>query len=263
MNGARRPLIAGNWKMNAGGADGCELAADIAKATADHAAVEVVVGPPFTALAAVSHELREKKSPVGVAAQNMHNEASGAFTGEVSADMLKVAGAGWVILGHSERRQLFGDSNDWVAQKLATAIAAELRPIVCVGETLDQREAGQTLEVVGEQLSAVLEELKKAAGEVVVAYEPVWAIGTGKVASPDDAQEVHAAIRKQLGEASDELGHKTRILYGGSVKPNNAEGLLAQADIDGALVGGAALKSDSFAKIVEIAAKLAEQEQTG
>lgn len=247
--------------MNAGGGDGCELAADVARVVADFDAVDVVVGPPFTALAAVSHELREASSSVEVAAQNMHHEARGAFTGEVSADMLKVAGASWVILGHSERRHLFGETNQQVVEKLAAANRAELRAIVCVGETLDQREAGQTLEVVREQVGAVLSALVANPQHAVLAYEPVWAIGTGKVASPEDAQEVHASIRAQLGETSDELAQHARILYGGSVKPNNAEGLLAQADIDGALVGGAALDADGFGKIAELAHGLAQQDK--
>jgi len=259
MNPARRPLIAGNWKMNAGGADGCELAVAVARATKSYDSVDVVVGPPFTALAAVSHRLHEANSPVGVAAQNMHADAEGAFTGEISSAMLREAGASWVILGHSERRQLFGETDKGVAAKLQTALQTEILPIVCCGETLDQREAGQTIEVVSKQVSAVLDGLLAAPGSGVVAYEPIWAIGTGKVASPEDAQEVHAAIRAVLGERSDELASTTRILYGGSVKPNNAEGLLAQADIDGALVGGAALKADSFAKICEVAHHIGQQ----
>jgi triosephosphate isomerase len=176
--------------------------------------------------------------------------------------MLKVAGAGWVILGHSERRHVFGEDDELIAKKMAAAFAAGLTPILCVGETLEQREAGDTLKVVKAQVDASLGELAANAGVGVIAYEPVWAIGTGKTASPEDAQEVHAAIRAQLGESSDELAQGTRILYGGSVKPNNAEGLLAQADLDGALVGGASLKADSFGKIVEIAAKLARQEKS-
>ena len=261
MNPTRRPLIAGNWKMNAGGGDGCELASAVARAVSDFDGVDVIVGPPFTALAAVSHELREARSSVEVAAQNMHHEASGAFTGEVSAEMLKVSGAAWVILGHSERRQLFGETSDGVAQKLAAANDAGLRAIVCVGETLDQRDAGQTLEVVREQVAAVLDGLSANPQGAVIAYEPIWAIGTGKVASPEDAQEVHASIRAQLGETSDELAQHARILYGGSVKANNAEGLLAQPDVDGALIGGASLKAEAFGKVTELAHGLAQQDK--
>ena len=258
----RRFLIAGNWKMNAGGADGVKLAEGVARAAAELPEVDVVVGPPFTALAAVSHALTNAKSSVGVAAQNMHFEKKGAFTGEISADMLKVSGAGWVILGHSERRHVFGENDEDIAKKMAAANAAGLTPILCVGETLEQREAERTLEVVSSQIRASIDELAANAGVAVVAYEPVWAIGTGKVAEPSDAQEVHAAIRAQLNEVSAELGSGTRVLYGGSVKPQNAEGLLSQADIDGALVGGAALKADGFGKIAEVAAKLAQQAKT-
>jgi triosephosphate isomerase len=267
MNKDRRPLIAGNWKMNAGGQDACPLAAAVAKSAREASLVDVVVGPPFTALAAVAHELDEARSKVTIAAQNMHAEASGAFTGEISASMLKDAGATWVILGHSERRQLFGETDEGVARKVAAAQAAGLRPIVCVGETLEQREAGETLAVVERQVRAVLEELGKQPGVAAVAYEPVWAIGTGKVAQPADAQEVHATIRGLLAGRSEELAAQTRILYGGSVKADNAEGLLGQADIDGALVGGASLDPAGFGKIIEaaqaIAVRLAEPAQQG
>ena len=184
-------------------------------------------------------------------------EASGAFTGEVSANMLKDAGATWVILGHSERRQLFGETDDTVARKVAAANAAGVRPIVCVGETLAEREAGRTLEVVERQVSAVVGELAKHVGVGLVAYEPVWAIGTGRVAKPEDAQEVHAKIRSILANASAELASATRILYGGSVKADNAEGLLGQPDVDGALVGGASLDPTGFGKIIEAAQRLA------
>ncbi len=263
MNKDRRPLIAGNWKMNAGGQDACPLAAAVAKSAREAALVDVVVGPPFTALAAVAHELDEARSKSTIAAQNMHAEASGAFTGEISASMLRDAGATWVILGHSERRQLFGETDEGVARKVAAAQAAGLRPIVCVGETLEQREAGETLAVVERQVRAVLDELgKQAPGFAAVAYEPVWAIGTGKVARPEDAQEVHAHVRGLLAGRSEELAAATRILYGGSVKAENAEGLLSQADVDGALVGGASLDPAGFGKIIDaaqvIATRLAE-----
>jgi triosephosphate isomerase len=257
MNEDRRPLIAGNWKMNAGGQDACPLAAAVAKAAREADRVDVVVGPPFTALAAVAHELDEAKSKVTIAAQNMHAELSGAFTGEVSSTMLKDAGATWVILGHSERRQLFGETDEGVGRKTAAALAAGLRPIVCVGETLEQREAGQTLAVVEQQVLAFAGELAKQPGFGVIAYEPVWAIGTGKVAKPEDAQVVHAAIRELIAKSSEELARTTRILYGGSVKADNAEGLLSQADIDGALVGGASLDPIGFGKIIEAAQRLA------
>jgi triosephosphate isomerase (TIM) len=260
---ARRPLIAGNWKMNAGGQDACPLAASVAKATRDFGRADVLIAPPFTAIAACAHELSEAKSDVAIAAQNMHHELSGAFTGEISAAMLKDAGATWVILGHSERRHVFGETDETVARKVAAALAAELRPIACVGETLEQREAGETLAVVERQVRAFLDELAKQPGYGVIAYEPVWAIGTGKVASPDDAQEVHAMIRGLLEKVSEDLAGVTRILYGGSVKADNAEGLLGQPDIDGALVGGASLDSAGFAKIVESAHRLAERAEQG
>ncbi|XXT17795.1 triose-phosphate isomerase [Sorangium sp. So ce429] len=259
----RRPLIAGNWKMNAGGQDACPLAAAVAKATRELTRAEVVVAPPFTAIAAVAHELAEAKSEVGIAAQNMSAEVSGAFTGEIASGMLKDAGATWVILGHSERRQLFAETDESVARKVASAIAAELRPIVCVGETLEQREAGETLAVVERQVRAFLDELAKQPGFGVIAYEPVWAIGTGKVARAEDAQEVHAFIRGLLAKASEDLASVTRVLYGGSVKADNAEALLAQDDIDGALVGGASLDAAGFAKIVEAAHRLAERAEQG
>lgn len=263
MNRGRRPLIAGNWKMNAGGQDGCALAEAVAKATREAAEVDVVVAPPATALAAVAHVLDEAKSRAQIAAQNMHAEPSGAYTGELSSGMLKESGAAWVILGHSERRQLFGETDDDVARKVAAASAAGLRPIACVGETLDEREAGSTHAVVERQVRAVLDELAKQPGFGVIAYEPVWAIGTGRVAKPEDAQEVHAMIRGLLAKASEELAEGTRILYGGSVKADNAEGLLAQADIDGALVGGASLDAAGFGKIVEAAQRLAASAEQG
>ncbi|WP_437495006.1 triose-phosphate isomerase [Sorangium sp. So ce1014] len=260
---SRRPLIAGNWKMNAGGQDACPLAAAVAKATRELTRAEVVIAPPFTAIAAVAHELAEARSEIGIAAQNMSAEVSGAFTGEIASGMLKDAGATWVILGHSERRQLFAETDESVARKVASSIAAELRPIVCVGETLEQREAGETLAVVERQVRAFLDELAKQPGFGVIAYEPVWAIGTGKVARAEDAQEVHAFIRGLLAKASEDLALVTRILYGGSVKADNADALLAQDDIDGALVGGASLDAAGFAKIVEAAHRLAERAEQG
>ena len=244
---SRTPLIAGNWKLNHGGPSACDLARQVLESTKQLREVHLVVAPPFTALAAVAHELTD--SSVEVAAQNLYPKDSGAFTGEVSAPMLLDAGCRWVILGHSERRQHFQESDALVAEKVSAAIAAQLRPIVCVGETLEEREAGKTLDVVFRQLDAVTEALNSAPAYGVVAYEPVWAIGTGKVAGPEQAQEVHAAIRTRLAAVSEQLGETTRILYGGSVKPSNAQTLLACPDIDGALVGGASLKADDFAQI--------------
>jgi len=245
----RSYVIAGNWKLNAGGGDGCELAIKVAQATRGIKNAKVVVSPPFTALAAVSSDLLD--THVEVAGQNLHFEEKGAFTGEISAGMLLAAGAKWVIIGHSERRQLFGETDESVKKKTAAALKAGLRPIVCVGETLAEREADKTLEVVFRQLDAVSAELRARPGFGVIAYEPVWAIGTGKVATTEQAQEVHAAIRGRLQAVSAELASETAILYGGSVKADNAAGLLACEDIDGALVGGASLDADGFGKIAQ------------
>jgi triosephosphate isomerase len=242
----RSYVIAGNWKLNAGGGDGCELATKVAQATKGVKA-KVVVAPPFTALAAVSSDLAE--THVEVAGQNLYPEDKGAFTGEVSAPMLVASGAKWVIIGHSERRQYFAETDEFVAKKTAAALKAGLRPIVCIGETLAEREANKTLEVVFRQLDAVTAELRARPGFGVIAYEPVWAIGTGKVATTEQAQEVHAAIRGRLKAVSPELATETSILYGGSVKADNAQALLACEDIDGALVGGASLDADGFGKI--------------
>ncbi|HEV8550572.1 MAG TPA: triose-phosphate isomerase [Polyangiaceae bacterium] len=243
----RSYVIAGNWKLNAGGGDGCELATKVAEATKGIKNAKIVVSPPFTALAAVSSDLAN--SHVEVAGQNLYPEDKGAFTGEVSAPMLLAAGAKWVILGHSERRQYFAETDEFVRKKTVAALKAGLRPIVCIGETLAEREANKTLEVVFRQLDAVSGELRSRPGFGVIAYEPVWAIGTGKVATTEQAQEVHAAIRKRLNDLSPELATETAILYGGSVKADNAAALLGCEDIDGALVGGASLDADGFAKI--------------
>lgn len=242
----RSYVIAGNWKLNHGGNDGCELAVAVAQATKGSKAT-IVVAPPFTALAAVASDLAE--THVEVAGQNLYPKDSGAFTGEVSAPMLLAAGAKWVILGHSERRQYFAETDEFVREKVAAAIKAGLRPIACIGETLAEREAGKTLEVVFRQLDALTGELRGRPGFGVIAYEPVWAIGTGKVATVEQAQEVHAAIRGRLKAVSAELATETSVLYGGSVKADNAVGLLGSEDIDGALVGGASLDANGFGKI--------------
>lgn len=268
MNNARTPLIAGNWKLYHGGRTGCDLAADITQglraAALPKSSVEVVLAPPFTALAAIAATVEEARLdsagragleiPVEIAAQNFYPEAEGAFTGEVSAPMLQDAGCKWVIIGHSERRQLFGETDASVAKKTAAALEAGLRPIVCVGESLAQREAGQTLEVIRGQVSAFVALLAQEPGVGAIAYEPVWAIGTGRVAGPEQAQLVHAAIRAQLAETTKELAERTRILYGGSVKPDNAATLFAMPDIDGGLIGGAALKAADFVAICRTAA---------
>jgi triosephosphate isomerase len=233
--------------MNAGGADGLALAQAVKAGASRAPHAEFVVAPPTTLLSRVSEILAG--SAVAVAGQNLHEADSGAFTGEASASMLKFVGCTWVIIGHSERRQYFNETDASVAAKTATAYKAGLLPIVCIGETLAEREAGATLSVVGRQLDAVLSLLAANIGVGAIAYEPVWAIGTGKVASPEQAQEVHAAIRAQLARKSPALAEQTRVLYGGSVKASNAAELLGCADIDGALIGGASLIAEDFLEI--------------
>jgi triosephosphate isomerase len=247
----RIQLIAGNWKMYQGGKSATVLAQGVVEQCRSVKGVEVVVAPPATALLAVSQVVAG--SPVEVSAQNLYPKDEGAFTGEISAPMIVDAGCKWVIIGHSERRQYFGETDQSVQSKTAAAMAAGLKPIVCIGETLEEREAGKTLAVVFRQLDAFIDNLAQKPGFGVVAYEPVWAIGTGKVATVAQAQEVHAAIRQRLAQKSPELANVTRILYGGSVKPDNAKSLLESADIDGALVGGASLKAEGFAAIVAAA----------
>ncbi len=247
----RIQLIAGNWKMYQGGKSAVELAKGVVEQCGKISGVEVVVAPPATALYTVSQVVAGSR--VEVSAQNLYPKDEGAFTGEISAPMIADAGCKWVIIGHSERRQYFGETDQSVQKKTAAAIAAGLKPIVCIGETLEEREAGRTLEVVFRQLDAFIDDLAHKPGFGVIAYEPVWAIGTGKVATVEQAQEVHAAIRRRLAQKSPELSAITRILYGGSVKPDNAQGLLESADIDGALVGGASLKAQGFAAIVAAA----------
>jgi triosephosphate isomerase len=250
----RKKLIAGNWKMNKTSADGVALTREIVAAVGKQSDVEVVVCPPFTAIEAVGKAL--EGSNVKLGAQNMHHEASGAFTGEVSAPMLRAIFATHVILGHSERRTLFGETDELVNKKVLAALKNQLRPIFCVGETLSERESGSTLKVVQTQVERGLEGVNKdQAASVVVAYEPVWAIGTGKVATTEQAQEVHAFIRGLLTKLfTDPVAQKVRILYGGSMKPANAPELLAQKDIDGGLIGGASLESRSFVELVSAAA---------
>jgi triosephosphate isomerase (TIM) len=250
---SRKKLIAGNWKMNKTPADGAALVSEIAAAVAKVTEVEVVVCPPFTGLEAAAKAL--EGSVVKLGAQNMHPEASGAFTGEISAGMLRALFATHVILGHSERRSYFGEKDDFINKKVLAALKNQLRPILCVGETLAEREAGSTLKVVQTQLEAGLEGVSTAlAPTVVIAYEPVWAIGTGKVATTEQAQEVHAFIRGLLGKLfTAPVADKVRILYGGSMKPSNAPELLAQKDIDGGLIGGASLEARSFVELVTAA----------
>ena len=248
---ARRTIVAGNWKMNLDRAQGCALAAAVAARRGEAAAAELVLCPPAVYLEAVGAALTAAKSDVALGAQKAHDKSSGAFTGEVAPGMLVDLGCRHVILGHSERRTLCGETDAAINAKTKAALAAGLVPIVCVGETLAEREAGRTAAVVETQVTGSLAGLSPADLEkVVVAYEPVWAIGTGKVATPQQAQEVHALIRRLLGQlASPAVADRTRIQYGGSVKPDNVADLASQPDIDGALVGGASLKADDFLAI--------------
>ncbi len=253
MNSSRRPLIAGNWKMFHGGASGVELAEACAALAKELRTVDIVIAPPFTALAAAAHSA--DGTPLGIAGQNMHARDSGAFTGEISAPMLAESGCTFVILGHSERRQYFGETSESVAEKTIAALKHGLRPIVCVGGTLAEREAGKVQATLEAQLTPVLEALEDvgpAQTRVVIAYEPVWAIGTGKNAGPAEAEEAHAFIRKQLVAASPAL-ESLRILYGGSLKPDNAASLFGCANVDGGLIGGASLDVSSFSAIARAA----------
>jgi triosephosphate isomerase len=247
----RIPLIAGNWKMHGTRPEAAALAEGIKVGVAGLTDREILVAPPYTALETVARVLGGSK--VLLAAQDVHPEPKGAFTGEVSASMLRDIGCTHVIIGHSERRQFFGETDETVAQKTGGAQARGLVPIVCVGETLAQREAGEMLAVIDRQLRrGLLGRDAAAIRTLVVAYEPVWAIGTGKVATPEQAQEVHAFIRRTLVElGGKDVGDACRILYGGSVKPDNIDELMRQADIDGALVGGASLQVESFVRIAK------------
>jgi triosephosphate isomerase (TIM) len=245
----QRKLIAGNWKMNTDRAGAVALAKGVAEGAGKHSAVDLLVCPPSVYLVPVAEALAGSKVALG--AQNMFHEANGAFTGELSAAMLKDVGCNYVILGHSERRHIIGETDEAVNKKTLSALAAGLIPIVCVGELLSEREAGQTAAVIKRQFDGSLagvsaEQIEKT----VIAYEPVWAIGTGKVASPEQAEEVHADLRRLLVERyNDRSAGKVRILYGGSVKASNAGELLGQPNIDGALVGGASLKAEDFVGI--------------
>ena len=250
----RKKLIAGNWKMNRTSADAVQLVKDIAVVSGKECNVDVVVCPPFTALESVARVL--EGSVIKLGAQNMHPEASGAYTGEIAADMLRALFASYVILGHSERRSYFKETNTFINQKVLAALKNQLKPILCVGETLQERETGATLKIVQTQVEQGLQGVsKEIATNVGIAYEPVWAIGTGKVATTAQAQEVHAFIRSLLTMLFGEpIAQKIRILYGGSMKPANAPELLAQQDIDGGLIGGASLEARSFLDLIQAAA---------
>ncbi len=254
----RTPLIAGNWKLHKTVSESEALAGEIGARVGSGLACEVVVGPVATSLRAVVETLRG--TAVGVAAQNTHFEDSGAFTGELSPTLILDVGCTHCIIGHSERRQIFGETDEGVRKKVAALLVHKLTPIVCVGESLEQREAGQTLDVVLGQVDAATEGLDAVAlAPLVIAYEPIWAIGTGRTAKAEDAQEVHAAIRARLADLKGDSWAKTvRVLYGGSVKPSNANELLAQPDVDGALVGGASLSADNFIPIIDAGVRRAE-----
>jgi triosephosphate isomerase len=247
----RTKFIAGNWKMNLNSAQGLELAAALAKAVGSQSDVEVAICPPAVYLDAIGGAV--KGSAVGLGAQNCHHEAKGAFTGEVAPAMLVDVGCKYVILGHSERRQLFHETNQDVNKKVLAALAAGLTPIVCVGETLDERKANRTQEVVREQVEGSLAGLTgEQVLKLVIAYEPIWAIGTGVVATPEQAEEVHADLRSLLSSRyTAPVAEAVRIQYGGSVNAENAATLLSQPNIDGALVGGASLKADGFLAIIQ------------
>lgn len=247
----RKPLIAGNWKLNTRIHSGEELVKKLCPLVKDVIDVDIVIAPPFTTIFHLTEIV--SSSPVKLSAQNLFWEDSGAYTGEISPKMVVDIGCEYVILGHSERRLFFHETDETVNKRVLAALDAGLRTIVCVGESLKEREEGKAIETVSEQTKGALKGVSVEMMErVIIAYEPVWAIGTGRVASPEDAQEIHSAIRGLLKDSfNEEVAEQTRIIYGGSVKPDNIAGLMAKDDIDGALVGGASLDAESFAGIVK------------
>jgi triosephosphate isomerase len=246
----RRPLISGNWKMFKTGEEAVEFVQSLKPSVAGAADVDIMIAAAFTALPLVSKAI--EGTPIALGAQNMHWEQEGAFTGEISAPMLKSAGCRYVIIGHSERRQYFGETDRDINRKIDSASKAGLIPVFCIGETEAQREEGQTFSILDKQLENGLKGLfSEQLKSLVVAYEPVWAIGTGKTATTEQAQQVHAFVRTWFAKTYDaDFSRGLRILYGGSVKPSNVKELMAMADIDGALVGGASLKPDDFGQLV-------------
>jgi len=254
MENARRPVVVGNWKMHNLQSEASALIRELRRLLDDVTDVDVGVAPPFTSLSIACRDLQG--SVIRLAAQNCFVEEKGAFTGEVSAKMLADAGCSHVIVGHSERRHIFGERDDDISKKVKIVMHHGMTPILCVGETLDERDEEQTFRVVGRQVEIGLSGFTaRGVEKTVIAYEPVWAIGTGKTATPAQAQEVHAYIREYVKDVyGDEAAGRIRIQYGGSVKPSNARELLSQPDIDGALVGGASLEAASFAEIVRAAA---------
>lgn len=246
----RRPLIAGNWKMNLTSAESVKLVKELKEKVKDVTGTDILVCPSFTSLKKVSSLL--KKSNIELGAQNVYCEEKGAFTGEVSAAMIKEVGCRYVIIGHSERRHILKENDDLINKKIKVSLKNKLRPILCVGETLEERESGKTSEIVVGQIKNGLKDITKdEMHKIVIAYEPLWAIGTGKNATPEQAQEIHVLIRNTVKEIfDDKVCAEIRILCGGSVKPDNIKDLMMQSDIDGALVGGASLKAEDFEKIV-------------
>ena len=246
----RKPFIAGNWKLNKTINEAVELVGDLKKAVADIENIDIVIAPPFTSLSILATKLAS--SNIKLSGQNCYPEAAGAFTGEVSAEQLQDIGCEYVIIGHSERRQLFNESDEFINRKVKSALNAGLSAILCIGETLEERDNGDMYDVLTSQLQGGLAGLTaEQMQRVVIAYEPVWAIGTGKTASKEEAQEVHSFIRGLLqGTIDQPTALATRIIYGGSVKPDNVDGLMAQDDIDGTLVGGASLKAADFERII-------------
>ncbi len=253
---ARNYVIAGNWKMYKTNSEALQLANQIKIKTTDIKKTKMVICPPATALSVVNEVIKD--SSVALGAQNLYWEKEGAFTGELSPGMIKSTGATYAIIGHSERRQYFGETDETVNKKIKAALENGLNPIVCVGESLEEREANITSKIVSRQISGALDGLDAAeAAKLIIAYEPIWAIGTGKTATPEQAQEVHKIIRDLIRSLyNDQVADGMVIQYGGSVKPENAQILLSQPDVDGALVGGACLKADSFSEIIHIAENL-------
>ena len=252
----RLPIVAGNWKMNKTVDESIELANSIKRGVFDVSGAEIVLCPPFTSLSDVSEMILD--SNIALGAQNCYWLSEGAYTGEVAPRMLKNAGCTYVIIGHSERRALFNETNETVNKKVRAVLEEGLKPIMCVGERLEEREANKTFDVVGDHVAGGLKDVKKTDLEkIVIAYEPVWAIGTGKNATPHQAEEVHSFIRDTLAKMYDKkISEIVRIQYGGSVKPSNVEGIMNEKDVDGSLVGGASLKAESFIEIVKKSAEV-------
>ena len=251
----RIPLIAGNWKLHKTKSEALEFIHTLYSATTEIDGVEIVVAPVFTALDALTQAINDGN--IKLAAQNCDPAPYGAFTGEVSADLLSDVGCHYVIIGHSERRKIFKETDFFINQKLHSILGAGLNAILCIGETLEERETGQMFTVLKNQLTSGLENIEHSVMDnIVIAYEPVWAIGTGKTASPQQAQEVHSFLRSVIKDLFDrDVSEKTRLLYGGSVKPDNIDDLMAQPDLDGALVGGASLKAEDFLRIIKFEKK--------